>query len=96
MEKVIERLDNIAAKLVELKDRNRLLETQNGTLTADNNELRMQLDGIRNEIGRKDEKIKNLNIARSLPEDEFEKEDLKKRVNTYIREIDKCIAILNQ
>ena len=96
MKDTIGRLEEITEKVVTLHEKGVALERHNADLRAENNELRMHLDGAKKDLTDKDEKIKTLGIAKRLSDGDDDRTELKKRINGYIREIDKCLSILNQ
>lgn len=74
-------------RLSALAEENEQLKTQ----LADALQQLSQKESQINELG---EKQKLMMLAKSLPSDESRK-DVKLKINDMVREIDKCIALLN-
>lgn len=90
MEKLAEVSDNVqrlGSRVTELSSENEALKTQ----LAD---VLQQLEQKKSQVTDLSEKQKLLMLARSLPSDESRK-DVKLKINDMVREIDKCIALLN-
>lgn len=72
------------------------LEQENKTLRGEIAELREKIETLeaeKSEIGRANEQLK---IANQLLSGNPESGDAKQKINILIREIDKCIALLNR
>lgn len=80
-------LDDIA---LHKKEKNELNST-NLALLKENQELKSQIDN-------QTEKLQMLKLAKSISGDEKPQEttELKRKINEYIKEIDRCIALLNE
>ena len=72
-----------------LSDRKKVLEEENNIL-SDKLELRNK------EIITLKEKIKLMNISKSVDSSNVELKETRLKINEYVREIDKCIALLNK
>ena len=89
--------------LTDLKDNTRQLfvefeklENEKKLLENENLELRTSIESLKQEksdISRKNEKLK---IANRLLLNKDESGEVKKKINRLVREIDKCIALLNK
>jgi len=86
----------------DFKARLRLLIHRHDRLKAEKQQLRDQLETMKNEISAlKAEnrelliKYDNLKIAHVLSVSDDDKQQAKQRINKIVREIDKCIAQLN-
>ena len=93
MKSVIENIEIKVIKLVEICSKLRL---EKSILDKDNNDLRNQLINSNKELISLKDKVKLMKISKSI---ESSKHDLKAsrlEINKYIREIDKCIALLNK
>jgi uncharacterized membrane protein YgaE (UPF0421/DUF939 family) len=73
----------------------RLKEQQN-ILITENKELKTKLHKTEKELIELNRKYDTLKIAKSLLVSSDDKHDAKIRVNKMVREIDKCIALLNR
>lgn len=88
-------------KLSEVSDNVNRLGNRVTELTSENEALKTQLADALHQLEQKNrqltdlsEKQKLLMLAKSLPSDESRK-DVKLKINDMVREIDKCIALLN-
>ena len=80
---------------------NRLLSNYNG-LKQHNDELIREKKQLKELVREKEQKIEELEnklkmikIAENLPTGNEDKQQIKKKINTFVKEIDKCIAMLN-
>ncbi len=62
-------------------------------LKAENIQLKEALDEKENEIIRLQEKIDAMSVG-SFTQNAEDKKDLEKRINGYLKEIEKCLALL--
>ena len=81
----VERLARLQSELTE----------QNVKLKAENETLRMSFDEQKNTLERLQEENKVVKIAKAVTEDDEDRKNQKKRLNELVREVDKCIALLN-
>lgn len=96
MEQDINALDRLRNSVQELMSRYQQLEKLNSELSQAVNNLNNQLGIKEKEIEELNEKYKVLKIAKSLEGTSTEKKDVKLKINEMVREIDKCIALLNK
>jgi chromosome segregation ATPase len=87
-------LQDLQANLLRLTTRHSDLRTTMRKLEQENLHLKETLAEKDARIDELDHKVKTLQIATGNLSDD-EKGVLKQKVNEYIREIDKCIAMLN-
>lgn len=83
------RAQQLVAAHVQLKDKYNSLKAEHSELMDLLKEQGAQLEEMEN-------KLKVIQVAKQLgasPDDD--KNDLKKKINEYIKEIDKCVALLN-
>jgi ABC-type iron transport system FetAB ATPase subunit len=95
MEGLQEQLKRITEKLQQVMQRYQLLQKENEQL---NKEVTILRDKEKARLIRIDElemKITALQTATGQL-NETEKKDVEKRINRYIREIDRCIALLSE
>ena len=93
MKKVI---DDIKVKLVKLIEKHNQFKIDISNLQQDNDLLNAKIKDKDKEIIALKDKIKLINISKSV---DTNKEDIKAtrmKINEYVREIDKCIALLNK
>ena len=89
-------INNIEVKLVKFIAKHQQLSNEKLILTQENNDLSDELKKKEDEISTLQDKIKLMNISKSV---EVSKEEVKAsrlKINEYVREIDKCIALLNK
>jgi predicted nucleic acid-binding Zn-ribbon protein len=79
------------------------LKSEKNQLLGQNEKLQQELDGLKSgsssqeqEIDGLKEKIKVLKMAGSLAGNDEKSSDAKLKINELLREIDKCIALLNR
>ena len=72
------------------------LKEQQNILITENKELKTKLQKTEKELIELNRKYDTLKIAKSLLVSSDDKHDAKIRVNKMVREIDKCIALLNR
>jgi predicted nucleic acid-binding Zn-ribbon protein len=83
-------------KLHELIIKVNKIKLENSDLQKDNDALYLRLEKKENELGFIKDKVKLMNISKSV---DTGKEDVKAtrlKINEYVREIDKCISLLNK
>lgn len=95
-----DRMD-LHAELVFIRQNLERLVRQNKQLTADNNDLRVKLQQLQSQKQAMEQDIevlesqkKILKIAKGLESNPKAKQEAKLKVNEFIKEIDKCIALL--
>ncbi len=110
MDQHVEKIKAIEVKIQKLIEMNKnmaeektMFEEENKTLTEENKKLKEQIrmmeqqtDVHREKLTELEEKNKVLNLATSVTEDTREENKfLKTRIDEYVNEIDKCLALLN-
>ena len=93
---MIDIINNIEVKLGKFIAKHQQLSNEKLILTQENNDLSDELKKKEDEISTLQDKIKLINISKSV---EVSKEEVKAsrlKINEYVREIDKCIALLNK
>ena len=90
------RIGEIRKKIGKLSKEFLELKTQNKSLISENERLLGELAMLNKKIEEIQNKDINLHLSRALEEDGAGKaDDLRQRLDEYIREIDNCIAMLN-
>ncbi len=88
-------LENVHQKLKLLLDKHSALQKENIKLTSERNNLQKQLDA-------KDEQIKQLQQESDILKSGIQnwhpaqKKIFARRIDQYLKEIDKCIALINE
>lgn len=88
-------VSGIAGKVRELAQRQESLMAENLRLTKQNEELVGELTAQKNANSALSEQNKMAKIARSVSPNGEDRKEERKRLNDLVREIDKCIALLN-
>ncbi len=94
MSQLMEKLAEVSDNIQRLGSRVTELSSENEALKAQLADVLQQLEQKKSQVTDLSEKQKLLMLARSLPSDESRK-DVKLKINDMVREIDKCIALLN-
>ena len=94
MKKIVESIENKVNNIISLynslkKEKEEILE-ENGKLKSDISERDKSIKSL-------EEKINLLRISKSVGALDVEKNmESRRKINEYVREIDKCIALLNK
>ena len=89
-------INNIEVKVGKLVTKCSQLSIEKDDLQQNNDALNVQLQEKEKRIVTLQDKVKLMNISKSV---DATKEDVKAtrlKINEYVREIDKCIALLNK
>lgn len=99
MQKLIAKTDILIEKARKLAEQNVKLRTVNVQLEQEIKELRVLLDNEGRKNNELNNKIKIIKLAQNIssesPGENQDLTELKRKINEYIREIDNCIAMLN-
>ncbi len=93
MKKIIENIDLKINKLINLYNQTKI---DNLNLQKDNEMLKVLLEKKENNLKELEEKIKLMNISKSVDSSQGDVKATRLKINEYVREIDKCIALLNK
>jgi len=88
-------ISNIEKKLSNLLSSYKNLKNKNLKLEDENNKLISKIDDNSQIINSLNDKIKIMSISKSVDVSKNDIKQTKLKINEYIREIDKCIAQLN-
>ena len=88
-------ISNIEIKLNNLLSSHNKLKEINESLNADKANLLLDVEMKNKEINALKDKIKIMSISKSVDASKGDIRQTKLKINEYIREIDKCIAQLN-
>ena len=91
-----ELLDSIEIKIKNLIDKYKQVKLENTNLLKNNNDLKLVLDEKNNKIVDLQNKVKLMNITKNVDRSKDEVKSTRLKINEYVREIDKCIALLNK
>jgi len=88
-------ISNIEKKLLNLLSSYEKLKDKNLKLEDENNKLISKIEDNSQIINSLNDKIKIMSISKSVDVSKNDIKQTKLKINEYIREIDKCIAQLN-
>ena len=89
-------IQNIVDKLEKLVQNYKNLKAENSKLQEDNDALKVRLQKKEDKIVSLQDKVKLMNISKSINTDKDGVKATRLKINEYVREIDKCIALLNK
>jgi len=89
-------LRELAIKVNELKSLYTTTKVKLDSLTKENNELKEKLSVKEVKFNQLNEDFKMLKLAKSFAPNKEEKQSAKLKINQIVREIDKCITLLNK
>lgn len=96
MEGLEHRLTVIRLKVERLLEENRQLQVENALLKTRTEELEKTMELQKNTIGELTERNKMIKLAKNLSLSGSDSFDVKIKINELIREIDRCIDLLNE
>ena len=91
-----ERMDTLEAKINKVIKQNRVLQAENTTLQEERRQLRQTIDRQRDESLALQKQIKSSVIAVSMTAGTDEASALRQKIDTYVAEIERCIAHLEE
>lgn len=89
-------VDNLEVKIGKLINAHKDSVTKAAELTEANKQLNELVNQQKNEIAELNEKIKMIKLAKGLEGTGEDTSKLKLKINEVVREVDKCIAMLNE
>lgn len=96
-------MSQISERIQRLKTKLNQVSTRYQALRSDNEQLKATLQSTRQELADKEARIAELTdennrirLAKSVVTASGDKAEMKFRVNEMVKEIDKCIALLNR
>lgn len=95
MEQLDHYISELSAKVEKLAKAQVDLHSENSKLSARNAELERLVIEQKNVVSRLEEQNKVVKIAKAVTEDDGDRKEQRKRLNELVREVDKCIALLN-
>ena len=94
MKSLVENIEKKVSKLIQLYQS---VQKEKEKILTENNKLESGLSDKDETIKRLEEKIKLLRITKSVSsQDDERNKESRQKINEYVREIDKCIALLNK
>lgn len=91
-----QRLEKIRLGINKLQDLRLAVESENKKLKLENIALQEKLEECEQSSALAADQNVLGNIAGNSASDDIEKKQMKLRINELVREVDKCIALLNQ
>ena len=95
MEQAKDLVSRINEQVLELLGRHHAIRSERAELQTQNAELLKSIEELKTEIDQLKEQIVKLKITKSLTDKEGSTE-VKAKVEELLREIDKCVGLLNQ
>ena len=96
MESFTASVTNLEKLVKQLMDMHAQSEKQNNTLKILNEQLTVDKENQKNKIDNLTDQLKSLKLAQALAgSGEQDSRQVKMKINEYIKEIDKCLALLN-
>ena len=89
-------LINFEFKVKQIIAKHEALKQEKSQLQAKTKDLEESINQLRKENQMLEQKYENLKLAKMLVASEDETKDAKGRIQKLVREIDKCIALLNK
>ena len=94
---MINLVNNIEKKVNKLITLYQSVKKEKQNIFIENKQLKSDLSEKDKSIQKLEEKIKLLRITKSVStQDEARNKESRQKINEYVREIDKCIALLNK
>ena len=89
-------INNIEVKVGKLIAKYDQLNAEKLDLQRNNDTLNVRLQEKESQIVALQDKVKLMNISKSVDASKEEVKSTRLKINEYVREIDKCIALLNK
>ncbi|MBO9673707.1 MAG: hypothetical protein J7577_09695 [Sphingobacteriaceae bacterium] len=96
MTSVADQLDKVLQKTARVIELCNALQEENDLLKLENQSLKVALDTARDRNVELDEKLRVTKLAKSIEGASEKSLDIKQKINDFVREIDKSIALLKK
>lgn len=96
MSVVAQKLDQVLDRTQKLVELAKALQEHNDLLNLENQSLQVALNTSESKRKELEEKLRVLKLAKSLEGSSEKTLDIKKKINEFVREIDKCIVLLKK
>ncbi len=90
-----QKLWNFEVSLKDALERLKQLQTDNERLTLQNQSLQEQITEQKNLTKHLEENNKSVKLAETMSQTMGDQDELKRQIDSYIKEIDRCIALLS-
>ena len=95
MEQLELQIKNLYTKLQQLLKQNQLLQKQNAALQKENLALKTSVEEKKETVTRMQQQMDVFKLSANAL-DEKEKQELRKRIDMYLAEIEKCLTLINE
>jgi chromosome segregation ATPase len=93
---ISQKVGTLVARYNELQGEYRILEDKAKQLEEQNKALRDELQAEQAKTSEAKQELKRVKLQKSVvPKNPAERVELKRKVNEFIKEIDRCVALLN-
>ncbi|MDZ4845507.1 MAG: hypothetical protein SH857_08160 [Chitinophagales bacterium] len=90
------KVELLVSRYNELRQEYGFLEEKNAELAGQNKTLKEQIKGEKAKQGAVEQELKQAKLTKMMvPQTLEEKTEMKRKVNDFIKEIDRCVAMLN-
>ncbi|MFM2156759.1 MAG: hypothetical protein RL516_1508 [Bacteroidota bacterium] len=97
MNSVMDQIHKLKSQIKLAVDQHHKLQKENSKLALQNEQLQVEKDVAINECEALKEQLKTIKLAQALAVPEkMETRELKIQINNYLREIDRCLSLLNK
>jgi regulator of replication initiation timing len=96
MTSVADQLDKVIQKTARIIELCNALQEENDLLKLENQSLKVALDTFKGKHGELEEKLRVTKLAKSIEGTSEKSLDIKQKINDFVREIDKSIALLKK
>ncbi|MBC6111204.1 hypothetical protein ACFOG5_09565 [Pedobacter fastidiosus] len=96
MTSVADQLDKVIQKTAQVIELCNALQEENDLLKLENQSLKVALDTAKGKNVELDEKLRVTKLAKSIEGTSEKSIDIKQKINDFVREIDKSIAMLKK
>lgn len=96
MPAVADQLNNVLQKTAQLIELCGALEEENNLLKLESERQQAALLEAKNRLAANEENIRVLKLAKSIEGTSEKTLDIKQKINEFVREIDKCVALLKK
>lgn len=96
MAEIVSQLASLEKKIGKLMAYCDALEAERASLQEQNQAMQVALEKQGTALKEQEEKIRVLKLARSVSANSEKTIDIKQKINEFVREIDKCISLLNK
>jgi len=96
MASVADQLDKVIQNTTRVIELCNALQEENDLLKLENQSLKVALDAFKGKHGELEEKLRVTKLAKSIEGASEKSLDIKQKINDFVREIDKSIALLKK